>query len=47
MGRFQNLSQVGLVLAEVIDSVVAAGTEIRLNVPIENPLPPRLQSASP
>jgi Pvc16 N-terminal domain len=37
MGRFQNLSQVGLVLAEVIDLAVTAGTEVRLGVPIEDP----------
>lgn len=36
MGRFQNLSQVGLVLANVIDSAVAGGTEILLNVPLDN-----------
>jgi hypothetical protein len=37
MGRFQNLSQVGLVLTEVIASAVAGGTEVRLNVPIDDP----------
>jgi hypothetical protein len=36
MGRFQNLSQVGLVLAEVIGSAVAGGTEILLNAPLDN-----------
>jgi uncharacterized protein DUF4255 len=36
MGRFQNLSQVGLVLADVIESAVAGGTEVLLNVPLEN-----------
>lgn len=37
MGRFQNLSQVGLVLADVIEAAVTAGTEIRINVPIDDP----------
>ena len=36
MGRFQNLSQVGLVLADVIESAVAGGTEVLLNVPLDN-----------
>lgn len=37
MGRFQNLSQVGLVLVSVIEGAVPANTEVRLNVPIEDP----------
>lgn len=37
MGRFQNLSHVGLVLSEVIEAAVAAGTEIRVNVPHDEP----------
>lgn len=36
MGRFQNLSQVGLVLADVIESAIPAGTEVLLNVPLDN-----------
>lgn len=37
MGRFQNLSQVGQVLADVIDAAVPAGTDVVINVPPENP----------
>ena len=37
MGRFQSLSQVGRVLADVIDAAVPAGTDIVVNVPPENP----------
>ena len=37
MGRFQSLGQVGLVLAEVIGNAVPATTDIRLNVPLEQP----------
>jgi hypothetical protein len=37
VARFQTLSQVGLVLVEVIEAAVPAATEVRLNVPIENP----------
>lgn len=37
MGRFQNLSQVGQVLTDVITAAVPAGTDVVLNVPPENP----------
>jgi hypothetical protein len=37
VGRFQNLSQVSLVLADVIEASVATGTEVRINVPLEDP----------
>lgn len=37
MGRFQSLSQVGLVLADVIDAAVPGGTDIVLNVPLDDP----------
>lgn len=37
MARFQSLSQVGSVLAELIEAAVPNGTEIRLNVPLDTP----------
>ncbi|HYP06542.1 MAG TPA: Pvc16 family protein [Bryobacteraceae bacterium] len=37
MGRFQSLSQVGLVLADTITNNITAGTEVRLAVPLEDP----------
>jgi hypothetical protein len=37
MGRFQNLSQVSRVIADVIGNAVPAGTDVVINVPPENP----------
>lgn len=37
MARFQNLSQVGAVLAAVIGDAVAPGADVRLNVPFQEP----------